>query len=97
MESPFRIGEWLVEPQRDQLIGPDQRVKIEPRAMQVLVYLAEHPGEVVPRSDPGGGLGGSLCLRRSAYELDKKSSGSGWETTPRIHISFRPFLGKGTA
>ncbi len=49
MESPFRIGEWLVEPQRDQLIGPDQRIKVEPRAMQLLVYLAEHPGEVVPR------------------------------------------------
>ena len=48
MESPFRIGEWLVEPQRDQLIGPDQRVKIEPRA--IIIYLAEHPGEVVPRA-----------------------------------------------
>ncbi len=41
MESPFRIGDWLVEPQRDQ------RIKIEPRAMQVLVYLAEHPNVVV--------------------------------------------------
>ena len=49
METPFRLGEWLVEPRRDQVIGADQRIKIEPRAMRLLICLSEHPGEVVTR------------------------------------------------
>jgi TolB-like protein/DNA-binding winged helix-turn-helix (wHTH) protein/Flp pilus assembly protein TadD len=51
MKSAFRIGEWLVEPRADQLVGPEETIKIEPRVMQVLVYLAQHAGEVVTREE----------------------------------------------
>jgi DNA-binding winged helix-turn-helix (wHTH) protein len=51
MKSSFRIGEWRVEPRADRIVGPDKTTKIEPRVMQVLVYLADHAGEVVTRDE----------------------------------------------
>ena len=51
MQTTFRIGDWLVDPQTDQIAGPQETVHIEPRAMQVLVYLADHAGEVVTRDE----------------------------------------------
>ncbi len=49
MKNAFRIGEWRIEPQADRIVSPDKTIKIEPRVMQVLVYLAEHAGEVATR------------------------------------------------
>ncbi len=46
MPTTYRIGEWLVDPRADRIVSPDETVHIEPRAMQALVYLAEHAGEV---------------------------------------------------
>ena len=51
MQKPFRIGEWRVDPQQDQIINPDKQVKIEPRAMQLLVYLAERAGQMITREE----------------------------------------------
>ena len=51
MPTSFRIGEWLVDPRADRIVSPDETVHIEPRAMQALVYLAEHAGEVVTRDE----------------------------------------------
>lgn len=48
---PFRLGRWLVRPDRNQLRQDDQVVSVEPRLMQVLVHLAGRPGEVVPRQE----------------------------------------------
>lgn len=47
--APFRLGTWQVQPDRNQLLQGDRVVQLEPRLMQVLVYLAGRPGEVVPR------------------------------------------------
>jgi len=51
MEQEFRIGAWRVLPDRDQIVGPDGPAHIEPRAMQVLAYLAHHVGRVVTREE----------------------------------------------
>jgi Tol biopolymer transport system component/DNA-binding winged helix-turn-helix (wHTH) protein len=51
MKDTFRIGDWQVEPQSDRIIRADQTVKLEPRVMQVLVYLAERAGDVVTREE----------------------------------------------
>jgi DNA-binding winged helix-turn-helix (wHTH) protein len=48
LEREFRIGEWRVEPQSNQIVSGDERVRLDPRVMQVLVCLAERAGEVVP-------------------------------------------------
>ena len=45
----FRIGDWTVEPVLNQLSTQDRLVKVEPKAMAVLVYLADRPGQVVSR------------------------------------------------
>jgi serine/threonine-protein kinase len=46
----FRIGDWRVEVHANRLVRadhPEHVVRIEPKAMQVLVHLAQHAGEVV--------------------------------------------------
>ena len=47
----FRLGDWLVEPQRGQISCDERTVRIEPRAMEVLVYLSQRREEVVTREE----------------------------------------------
>src|SRR5215470_17192999 len=49
LEGDFRIGAWLVQPQLHTIALEGRVSHVEPKAMQVLVYLAEHPEEVVPK------------------------------------------------
>ncbi len=44
MVGDFRIGEWLVSPALNQISRNGTSARVEPKAMRVLVYLAEHPG-----------------------------------------------------
>jgi DNA-binding winged helix-turn-helix (wHTH) protein/TolB-like protein/Tfp pilus assembly protein PilF len=48
-EVRFRVGGWTVEPALNQLSAEGRNVKVEPKAMAVLLYLAERPGQVVTR------------------------------------------------
>jgi TolB-like protein/DNA-binding winged helix-turn-helix (wHTH) protein/Tfp pilus assembly protein PilF len=43
----LRIGVWRVDPALDVISKDGTTVKLEPRTMRLLVYLAEHAGEVV--------------------------------------------------
>src|SRR3977135_4133669 len=43
----LRIGAWRVDPALDEICRDGTTVKLEPRAMRVLVCLAEHAGQVV--------------------------------------------------
>lgn len=43
----FRIGAWRVDPALDEISRDGETVKLEPRAMKVLLCLAEHAGQVV--------------------------------------------------
>jgi TolB-like protein/DNA-binding winged helix-turn-helix (wHTH) protein len=45
----LQIGDWTVEPALNQLVAAGRTVKVEPKAMAVLVYLADRPGQVVSR------------------------------------------------
>ena len=45
----LQVGDWTVEPALNQLSLAGRTVKLEPKAMAVLVYLAEHAGQVVSR------------------------------------------------
>ena len=49
--SAFRVEEWLVEPELNQLSNDTGTISIEPQAMAVLVMLAEHAGESVSTED----------------------------------------------
>jgi DNA-binding winged helix-turn-helix (wHTH) protein/TolB-like protein len=45
----LQVGDWTVEPALNQLSAAGRAVKVEPKAMAVLVYLADRPGKVVSR------------------------------------------------
>jgi TolB-like protein/DNA-binding winged helix-turn-helix (wHTH) protein len=51
MSDDFRIGEWIVRPRRDLIERGDERVHVKPKAMAVLLHLAERPGETISRAD----------------------------------------------
>lgn len=45
----FHVGDWLVEPDLNRIVRADNAVQIEPKVMDVLAFLASHPGEVCPK------------------------------------------------
>ena len=47
--SPLLIGEWEVDPASNTLSRGDASVRVEPKAMEVLMRLAADPGRVVTR------------------------------------------------
>src|SRR5213596_602662 len=48
-DTRLRIGDWTVEPDLNQRSTQGRAVKIEPKAMAVLLHLANRPGQVVDR------------------------------------------------
>ena len=51
LEGPFTVGEWLVAPDLNRLSKDGESVQIELKLMEVLVHLAERPGELVTKRD----------------------------------------------
>ncbi|MFU8878186.1 MAG: winged helix-turn-helix domain-containing protein [Wenzhouxiangellaceae bacterium] len=47
----FRLRQWQVQPDQNRLIGNGSDIRLTPRAMEVLVCLSEHAGQVVTRDD----------------------------------------------
>jgi len=45
--TSFLLGDWLVEPGNGRIRCGGADLKLEPKVMEVLVYLAQHPGTVV--------------------------------------------------
>jgi TolB-like protein/DNA-binding winged helix-turn-helix (wHTH) protein/Tfp pilus assembly protein PilF len=45
----LRVGDWAIEPALNQLSAAGKTVKLEPKAMAALIYLANRPGQVVSR------------------------------------------------
>ncbi len=48
-DTRLRVGDWTVEPDLNQLSTQGRAVKVEPKAMAVLLRLADRPGQVVGR------------------------------------------------
>ena len=49
--TSFQVGDWLVDPAAGQITKGGRAVKLEPKVMDVLSYLALRPGELVTRED----------------------------------------------
>jgi TolB-like protein/DNA-binding winged helix-turn-helix (wHTH) protein len=47
----FQLGEWSVHPDQGLLVGEKGELHLEPKVMEVLVYLAERQDQVVRRDD----------------------------------------------
>ena len=50
-ETHFHIADWRVDPANNQICQGEQVSRLEPRAMDVLVYLAKRQGQVVSREE----------------------------------------------
>lgn len=50
-QESFLIGDWYVSPAEGLLKRGDNVAHLEPKAMELLVYLAKHQGEVVTREE----------------------------------------------
>ena len=49
--NPFMLGDWYVEPKSDRISCGETQVRLEPRVMEVLVFLAARHGQVVSREE----------------------------------------------
>ena len=49
MNGRYYVGEWLVEPEQSRLVRGSESAKLDPKAVQVLSFLAKHPNEVVTK------------------------------------------------
>ena len=43
----FQVGDWLVEPNLNQISRDDGNTNLPPRVMELLVYMKSQAGEVV--------------------------------------------------
>ena len=57
-QSPFFVGEWRVRPAECRLSRDDRTVSVRPRVMDLLVYLAQRPGEVLSKDTLLNEVGG---------------------------------------
>lgn len=51
MNTEFMVGDWRVVPATGQIIRDNTDIRLEPKAMAVLIYLAEHAGQAVTRNE----------------------------------------------
>ena len=95
-EHDFMVGEWLVQPRLTRIERGDGVAHVTPRAMAVLVYLAEAGGRVVSRNEVLDALWPRMtvtqdALARCLVELRKAfNDGSNGvvviETIPKVGI-----------
>ena len=49
MSADFRVGPWLVQPSLNSISRNGATARLEPKVMEVLVCLADHAGETLPK------------------------------------------------
>jgi DNA-binding winged helix-turn-helix (wHTH) protein len=49
MGGRYFVGEWLVEPDQNRLVRGEERVKLDPKAVRVLSFLADHRRETLTK------------------------------------------------
>ena len=52
----LELGDWLVQPDQNRISRPGESVQLEPRLMDVLVFLAARAGQVVSRDELVAGV-----------------------------------------
>jgi len=51
LKSGFKVGAWEVRPLTGEITGGGESTRLEPKVMEVLVALAQRPGEVLEREE----------------------------------------------
>jgi hypothetical protein len=78
VEGSFQVGAWRVEPQLNKISSSSLEVRLEPRAMELLVYLAEHhTSRKKPRSTTAASSSsGKIAIRRFSPGSMRRGSDS---------------------
>lgn len=50
VNKPYKIGEWIIDPDRSVASRCDEEVRLEPKTLELLNYFVLRPGEVISRS-----------------------------------------------
>lgn len=50
-QSAFRVGSWIVEPSTSRIRRSEAEVKLEPKVMEVLCYMADRQGKLITREN----------------------------------------------
>jgi TolB-like protein/DNA-binding winged helix-turn-helix (wHTH) protein/Flp pilus assembly protein TadD len=66
MQGDFCLGDWLVQPALCRLSKDGRTVQVRAKVMDLLTYLAEHPGEVIPKGRLLDDVWGSQAISESA-------------------------------
>ena len=66
MQGDFRLGDWLVQPALCRLSKDGRSFQVRTKVMDLLTYLAEHPGEVIPKGRLLDDVWGSQAISESA-------------------------------
>jgi TolB-like protein/DNA-binding winged helix-turn-helix (wHTH) protein/Flp pilus assembly protein TadD len=66
MRGDFRLGDWLVQPALCRLSKDGRTVQVRAKVMDLLAYLAEHSGEVIPKGRLLDDIWGSQAISESA-------------------------------
>ena len=65
----WRIGNWQVSPDLGEIARDGRSKKLDPRAMRLLMFLAERPGQVVALRELLHGVwGNAVVTPHSVYE-----------------------------
>jgi TolB-like protein/DNA-binding winged helix-turn-helix (wHTH) protein len=68
-QAVWRIGNWQVSPDLGEIARDGRNKKLDPRAMRLLMFLAERPGQVVAVRDLLEGVwGNAMVTPHSVYE-----------------------------
>lgn len=51
LKQGFYAGEWEVQPLHNRIVGPEGEEHLEPKVMDLLLILAERPGEVIEKQE----------------------------------------------
>ncbi len=91
-DGSFRLGQWLVQPELNRIVGEGRTLQIEPRVMEVLVHLAARAGRVVSRQELREAVWGTTVvtdqtMTRAIWEL-RNALGDDHEA-PRIIETIR--------
>ena len=66
LESPLRIGDLTVYPADGRVVGPDLDARLQPKVIDVLLCLADTPGDVVTRQTLHDRVWGDLVVTDDA-------------------------------
>ncbi len=71
VEGPLKIGPWVFNPDREELIGDGGTVKLTQTETRLLKALAQKPGEIVSREELSDGQDGADNSRTIDVQINR--------------------------